>query len=70
MTKTEAKDDQKKVKAQPLAGGTVRLDKNVISRNDILLNRQYKTIIVGKRSNVTALAQDEAYKYGIQIVKE
>lgn len=70
MTKTEAKDDQKKVKAQPLAGGTVRLDKNVISRNDILLNRQYKTIIVGKRSHVTALAQDEAYKYGIQIVKE
>ncbi|MCI5595155.1 MAG: flavoprotein [Lachnospiraceae bacterium] len=70
MTKTEAKDDQKKVKAQPLVGGTVRLDKNVISRNDILLNRQYKTIIVGKRSNVTALAQDEAYKYGIQIVKE
>lgn len=50
--------------------GTVRLDKNVISRNDILLNRQYKTIIVGKRANVTALAQDEAFRYGITIVKE
>lgn len=55
---------------KPKAGGSVRLDKNVISRNDILLNRQYKTIIVGKRANVTALATDEAYRYGITIVKE
>ena len=58
------------VAAKPEKGGTVRLNKNVISRNDILLNRQYKTIIVGKRANVTALAQDEAYRYGIKIVKE
>lgn len=58
------------VAAKPNKGGTVRLDKNVISRNDILLNRQYKTIIVGKRANVTALAQDEAFRYGITIVKE
>lgn len=56
--------------AKPEKGGTLRLSKNVISRNDILLNRQYKTIIVGKRANVTALAQDEAYRYGIKIVKE
>lgn len=69
-TETAVKDDQKKVAAKPSKGGSVRLDKNVISRNDILLNRQYKTIIVGKRANVTALAQDEAYRYGIQIVKE
>lgn len=58
------------VAAKPEKGGTVRLNKNVISRNDILLNRQYKTIIVAKRANVTALAQDEAYRYGIEIVKE
>lgn len=66
--KAEAKAAESSVK--PVNGGCVRLDKNVISRNDILLNRQYKTIIVGKRANVTALAQDEAYRYGIKIVKE
>ena len=68
----EAKEEVKtcKVAAKPISGGAVRLDKNVISRNDILLNRQYKTIIVAKRANVTALAQDEAYRYGITIVKE
>ena len=71
-TDAKTKDDAKTVKAaaKPVAGGAVRLDKNVISRNDILLNRQYKTIIVGKRANVTALAQDEAFHYGITIVKE
>lgn len=67
-SKAEAKADQSAAKA--VAGGSKRLEKNVISRNDILLNRQYKTIIVGKRANVTALAQDEAYRYGITIVKE
>ncbi len=72
VRKPEAKEEAKtcKVAAKPVEGGAVRLDKNVISRNDILLNRQYKTIIVGKRANVTALAQDEAYRYGITIVKE
>lgn len=58
------------VTAKPQVGGVVHLNKNVISRNDILLNRQYKTIIVGKKANVTALAVDEAYRYGITIVKE
>ena len=72
VRKAEPKAEAKTVKSQvkPVVGGTVRLDKNVISRNDILLNRQYKTIIVGKRANVTALAQDEAFRYGITIVKE
>ena len=72
VCKAEPKAEAKAVKskAKPVAGGAVRLDKNVISRNDILLNRQYKTIIVGKRANVTALAQDEAFHYGITIVKE
>lgn len=72
VRREEPKAEAKAVKseAKPVAGGSVRLDKNVISRNDILLNRQYKTIIVGKRANVTALAQDEAYRYGITIVKE
>ena len=69
-TKAAIKDDPKKPAAKPIAGGSIRLDKNVISRNDIILNRQYKTIIVSKRTNVTALAQDEAYRYGIKIVKE
>lgn len=64
------KDDTKKATAKPSGGSAVRLDKNIISRNDILLNRQYKTIIVGKKANVTALAVDEAYRYGITIVKE
>ncbi|MBE5956655.1 MAG: hypothetical protein E7253_09390 [Lachnospiraceae bacterium] len=72
VRKAEPKAEAKagKAAAKPLTGGAVRLDKNVISRNDILLNRQYKTIIVGKRANVTALAQDEAFRYGITIVKE
>lgn len=72
VRKAESKAEAKTVKSQvkPVVGETVRLDKNVISRNDILLNRQYKTIIVGKRANVTALAQDEAFRYGITIVKE
>ena len=69
-TETKAESKTVKVEAKPLVGGSIRLDKNVISRNDILLNRQYKTIIVGKRANVTALAQDEAIHYGIKIVKE
>jgi hypothetical protein len=72
VRKAEPKAEAKAVKSQakPVAGGAVRLDKNVISRNDILLNRQYKKIIVAKRANVTALAQDEAFRYGITIVKE
>ena len=72
VRKAESKAEAKAAKsvAKPVSGGAVRLDKNVISRNDILLNRQYKTIIVGKRANVTALAQDEAFRYGITIVKE
>lgn len=72
VRKAESKAEAKAVKstAKAAAGGSIRLDKNVISRNDILLNRQYKTIIVGKRANVTALAQDEAFRYGITIVKE
>ncbi len=72
VRKAEPKAEAKTVKskAKPVAGGAVRLDKNVISRNDILLNRQYKKIIVAKRANVTALAQDEAFRYGITIVKE
>ena len=52
------------------SGKSVKLDKNVISRKDILQNRQYKTIVVRKSANVTALAQDEAIRYGIKIVKE
>lgn len=72
VRKAESKAEAKAVKstAKPVSGNAVRLDKNVISRNDIILNRQYKTIIVGKRANVTALAQDEAFHYGITIVKE
>ena len=72
VRKAEPKAEAKAVKstAKPVSGNAVRLDKNVISRNDIILNRQYKTIIVGKRANVTALAQDEAFHYGITIVKE
>ncbi|MDO4554269.1 MAG: flavoprotein [Lachnospiraceae bacterium] len=70
--KTEAvsEDNKKKAKAVSSSGGTLRLDKNIISRNDIILNRQYKTIVVNKRANVTALAQDEAYRLGVTIVKE
>lgn len=69
-TEKKAETGSCKVQAKPEKGGTLRLNKNVISRNDILLNRQYKTIVVAKRANVTALAQDEAYRYGITIVKE
>lgn len=64
------KDKKVQVTAKPQGGSSIRLDKHIISRNDIILNRQYKTIIVGKKANVTALAEDEAYRYGIQIVKE
>ena len=64
------KDKIVQVTAKPQGGSSIRLDKHIISRNDIILNRQYKTIIVGKKANVTALAVDEAYRYGIQIVKE
>lgn len=66
----ELQDKPQKAEAAPQAGGSLRLDKNVISRNDILFHRQYKTIVVGKKANVTALAMDEAYRHGITIVKK
>lgn len=72
--KTEVSDAREempaKAKAAPQSGDSLKLDKNVISRNDILFNRQYKTIIVGRKANVTALAMDEAYRYGVTIVRE
>jgi hypothetical protein len=64
------KDKKPTAVAAPSCGNSIRLDKHIISRNDIILNRQYKTIIVDKKANVTALAVDEAYRYGIKIVKE
>ena len=67
---TAVQDNKPSIQTKPTAGGRVRIEKNVISRNDIICHRQYKTIIVGKRAAVTALAQDEAYRYGITIVKE
>lgn len=51
-------------------GQTVKLDKNIISKSDIVINQRYKTIIVKKGTLVTALAKDEAYKRGITIVIE
>lgn len=48
----------------------VKLDKNIISKSDIVINQRYKTIIVKKGALVTALAKDEAYKRGITIIIE
>lgn len=52
------------------AGGSVRLDKKVIGRIDIANHFNCETIIVREDALVTSLANDEAFKRGIKIVKE
>ncbi len=57
--------------AKPQAEGqTIKLDKNIISKSDIVINQRYKIITVKKNALVTALAKDEAYKRGITIMVE
>lgn len=51
-------------------GQAMKLDKNIISKSDIVINQNYKTVIVKKNALVTALAKDEAYKRGITILVE
>jgi hypothetical protein len=51
-------------------GGSVKIDKNVVSRLDIATCSKAKTIIVSKTAVITDLASDEAMKRGIEIMRE
>lgn len=53
-----------------MEGQAIKLDKNIISKSDIVINQRYKVITVKKNALVTALAKDEAYKRGITILAE
>lgn len=68
-----AKESSREIKCsvmQTEAGGSKKIDKNVISRTDIAGCSGYKTIVVAKGTVVTDLASDEARKRGIEIVRE
>ena len=51
-------------------GGSIKVDKNIISRGDIAGCSGFETVIVSKGTIVTDLASDEARKRGITIVRE
>lgn len=59
-----------KKESTKVQGQTVKLNKNIISKSDIVINQQYSTIVVDRKALVTALAKDEAYKRGIKITVE
>jgi hypothetical protein len=51
-------------------GGSIKLDKKVVGRIDIAGCLNCETILVRSDAVITGLAQDEALKRGIRIVKE